>query len=266
MRPGRHYGVRSVLRRIRHAMTPKGGPRLRSRDAAAVFTEVYVTGVWGSGADGWYSGGGSDERFVDDYVGVVAALARQHGAKSIVDVGCGDFRVGRRLSSALPEVSYVGVDVVSALVERNRRCFGSGRVRFLCSDATVDALPTADLCLIRQTLQHLSSAEIIAVLKAASRYRDVVVTEHVRLGCPARGWNRDMPHGPWTRVDRGSSLRLDLPPFDVSVGPVLLRQLYNDAECLDTFAVAPGAGYARGSLGDGDRDRSPDSRPADPTD
>ncbi len=92
----------------------------------------------------------------------------------------------------------------------------------------------------RQTFQHLSNAEIQAVLTAVGRSRLVVVTEHVRAGRPARGWNRDMPHGPLTRMDWGSSLRLDLPPFRAQVGPTLLRQVYGPDEHLDTFTVDAG--------------------------
>ncbi len=142
-----------ILRRARQAIAIKLLDfRFCSRDATTLFSDVYARGVWGRGGEEWYSGGGSDGQFTDAYVEAVAALARQHAVRSVIDLGCGDFRVGRRLCAALPEVSYLGVDVVPALVERNRRRFGTERVTFSCADITSSVPPPADLCLVTPDL------------------------------------------------------------------------------------------------------------------
>jgi Methyltransferase domain len=100
---------------------------------------------------------------------------RTHG---IADLRCGDFQVGQRITSRC-DVNYVGVDIVQAMVARNQISFGNDRISFLCADLAVDRLPDADLCLIRQVLQHLSNAEIHAVLENISHYEYALISEHV---------------------------------------------------------------------------------------
>lgn len=58
---------------------------------------------------------------VSAYVAAVAARAASEGfvGLTFVDLGCGDFRAGRRLLALC--AGYVGVDVVAALVRRNER-------------------------------------------------------------------------------------------------------------------------------------------------
>jgi SAM-dependent methyltransferase len=138
------------------------------------------------------------------------------GIESIADLGCGDFQVGQRITSRC-DVKYVGVDIVQAMVARNQISFGNDRISFLCADLAVDGLPDADLCLIRQVLQHLSNAEIHAVLENISHYKYALISEHV----PKRpkSFNRDKPHGPDVRAYCGSGVYLERTPFsrDITV-------------------------------------------------
>ena len=72
---------------------------------------------------------------------------------------------------------YIGIDVVPSLIERNRSTFVAN-IEFKCLDIIKDKLPDADLCLIRQVMQHLSNREIVRLLKNTKRYRYVIVAEH----------------------------------------------------------------------------------------
>ena len=67
----------------------------------------------------------------------------------MIDLGCGDFRVGRRLMALAPSIDYVGVDVVPELIADNTRRYAGPRVSFRQADITADALPSGDICLIR---------------------------------------------------------------------------------------------------------------------
>ena len=71
-----------------------------------------------------------------------------------MDVGCGDFSVASGFVDQLDE--YVGIDVVDSLIRRNSADFGRPGIRFLKANAAREELPKADVCLIRQVLQHLS--------------------------------------------------------------------------------------------------------------
>jgi len=78
-------------------------------------------------------------------------------------------------------------------------------------------LPDADLCLIRQVLQHLSNAEIHAVLENISHYKYALISEHVPKS--PKSFNRDKPHGPDVRAYFGSGIYLERKPFsrDITV-------------------------------------------------
>ncbi len=177
--------------------------------------------MWGGTEGEFYSGEGSDELFAVPYAAAIRSLIENEQLKSVIDIGCGDFRVGRLITDT--PVRYLGVDVVSSLVERNVKLHSSRLVSFRCLDAVTDELPAADLCLIRQVLQHLSNAEIFRVLNnVKKKFRNVVITEHL----PAQGMetcsNLDMSHGWGIRVFRRSGVYPHLPPFNFGVMQVLL--------------------------------------------
>jgi SAM-dependent methyltransferase len=180
---------------------------------AEAFSEIYRTGRWGAAQDGpFFSGDGSRDEFAEQYVNVVGAFARERGVRRILDIGCGDFRVGRKLVAA-SGAAYVGFDIVPALIEHNTQAFGGPGVEFICGNAIDDELPDADLCLIRQVLQHLSNAQVSKIMAKCQRYPFVIVTEDLYVGADAVP-NVDKPHGPDTRWTEQSGIYLDLAPFN----------------------------------------------------
>lgn len=188
----------------------------RHRSAEEVFTRIYATNAWGGSRGELHSGSGSvDPQMVSAYVDAIAACTAREGFRGLtfVDLGCGDFRVGRQL---LPLCSqYVGVDIVAPLVERNQRESGDATTRFVHLDIVADPLPDGDVCFVRHVLQHLSNAQILAILPKLARYRWVFVTEHHPTDGSAVAPNRDMVHGGYIRVCDGSGVYLTEPPFAV---------------------------------------------------
>jgi len=211
---------------------PKGQPIRKA------FSEIYRRKLWGEGKDEspFYSGPGSDPEVSEPYVEAVIRFIEANGITSMVDVGCGDFRVGSRL--VRPGLSYHGVDVVEDLIRFNSDKFSSPHIQFSCKDVTADELPAGDLCLIRQVLQHLSNEQVERVLKRSEQYPYVIVTEH--LPGPAKPWtpNIDIHHGDQTRVDRDSGLLLDRPPFNRAVERVLCEVPLPDQTVLRSVLIA----------------------------
>lgn len=123
---------------------------------------------------------------------------------------------------------YTGVDIVPRLVERNRAQFANERISFQCVNLTSGPLPAAQLCLIRQVLQHLSNKEIQAVLGQVSVYPLALISEHVPKF--PKSFNRDKPHGPDVRVYHDSGVYVDKPPFGLKA--VLLWQTALDADSI----------------------------------
>lgn len=192
--------------------------RNRSKSARSVFSEIYATNQWGGARGAIFSGDGSRGAAADAYCARVIEFIRSHGITSVIDLGCGDFHIGAQIAQHVE--SYTGVDIVPAVVAHHRDAYASERVRFLCLDAAEDELPVADLCLVRQVLQHLSNAQIQRILAKLGRYPYVIVSEHYPAAGTPFAPNRDKPHGPDTRLRDGSAVVLDAPPF--GAGPVEL--------------------------------------------
>lgn len=195
------------------------------------FCDIYRRGLWGSG-----SGLGSDEAYAKVYSDFVRCFATKRGIKRIVDIGCGDFRVGSQIANGPFE--YIGLDVVPELIAHHNHRFAGEHTTFAVLDATVQAPPPADLCLIRQVLQHLSNSEIGRVLGNCSDYPFVLITEHVPVG-PDVVPNKDKPHGPDTRVYDNSGVFVDQPPFSKNV-ETLLEVPYSRHEVLRTVLIQRG--------------------------
>ncbi len=206
--------------------------RLPKRSAQEVFSEVYAHKQWGP--DEFDSGPGSHGEPARVYVDCVLHFIKAHNIQRVLDLGCGNFEVGKRIA---PEcMRYVGIDVVPGLIERNRIMFSAAsNIEFNCLDVTTDALPNADLCLVRQVMQHLSNAEISRLLRKLRKFPHVIIAEHYPEieGRP----NVDIEHGCSTRIDKhGSAVYLDKPPFSVA-------KVHQLAEA--KFDYAPRAGWLR---------------------
>jgi SAM-dependent methyltransferase len=211
----------------------------RRRTPEQVFSRIYDRGLWGKSAGRFHSGSGSTEAHAREYVKALAAYIGRHSIRRVVDLGCGDFVIGRKIADL--GVDYTGVDVVPALIEHHTRQHSSERVRFAHLDIIEAKLPDGELCLIRQVLQHLSNEQIGRILPKLKQYPHVLVTEHY----PAPGFryvpNKDKPHGHDTRIEDDSAVCLEFPPFGARIGEVLLehetRTLKRPGEMLRTFTV-----------------------------
>ncbi len=87
--------VRRLSRRVKAALRDWRNRRLSARD---VFTRVYAEKMWGVGQDDFYSGPGSNAEAAGPYAAFVADFIGEHNIRRVVDLGCGDFRVGRMIA------------------------------------------------------------------------------------------------------------------------------------------------------------------------
>jgi SAM-dependent methyltransferase len=197
---------------------------------AEAFNQTYRQKLWGYlEGEEFFSGQGSIEEFAKPYTSWLARFITEKKVATVVDLGCGDFRIGRGICAAV-SVNYVGVDIVSDLIAYNQSRFGNDDVRFKCADIIEDELPEGDLCLIRQVLQHLSNEQISRVLANCAKFPYLVVTEDVYSG-PGVRINLDIMHGPDNRLFRHSGVFLDRAPFSMRTQNVL------EIPCLETDSI-----------------------------
>jgi SAM-dependent methyltransferase len=175
-----------------------------------IFEDIYRRRIWGGRRFFWrkfYSGSGSaNEKIIVPYVDAILPIIR---GKDVVDIGCGDFFIGRRLVKSCK--SYVGCDIARPLIEYNRKKFGGD---FRVVDAARDPLPEGDIVLARQVLQHLSNSEVALILPKLRKYKCAIITEHLP-GVSDFTPNLDKPTGAGHRVNFGSGLVLTVPPFNL---------------------------------------------------
>ena len=235
-----HYWRRRKVQALRESYA-----QLTVRDA---FSRIYHENQWGGTRGKYCSGSGSSGRAADLYCDYVKRFVEERQINSIVDLGCGDFQIGARIAPLVRK--YVGVDVVPDLIASNRSMFRFQNVVFECLDITTAPLPSGELCLVRQVLQHLSNSQIQAILPRLSAFPYVLITEH-QLPKATFQPNKDKPHGPDTRLEDESSVVLDAPPFSLNgtttvlVVPVDLP-LVCARESIATFLWCP-AGQTRSS-------------------
>jgi Methyltransferase domain len=125
-----------------------------------VFTAIHEGKVWGEGESS--SGPGSTRDRAASFLPALIDLVQTLRIAVLLDAPCGDFNWAEPLSDAVAR--YIGIDVVPALIDANRRRWTSDRRRFLCRDFVRQRLPSADLVLCRDALVHLSERDIFSAI------------------------------------------------------------------------------------------------------
>ena len=190
------------------------------------FQAIYKNKHWGSESDSsFYSGTGSRGEVVETYVYQMSQVIAQHQRDlgrpaKVIDLGCGDFSVGRALAARVPEMTYTGCDIVPEVIQHHVGTFADSRISFRVLDVVTDDLPDGDIVLARQVLQHLPNADVSRVLTKLLTYSAAYITE----GQPTTiegPFNPDKPIGSGMRFNwrtgRGRGLEFDKPPFHLAV-------------------------------------------------
>jgi hypothetical protein len=181
---------------------------------AEAFDYIYLHGYWALGTP-MHSGSGSYGAWAEQFVRVAKDLIRRHHIRSITDIGCGDFNVGRQLCDSVEK--YNALDISTRIIELDRARFaGLANVTFQQANACTDALPKADLVIVRQVLQHLTNAQIEQILANIERtgFSFAVIAEHWPHPGQMQKPNADLEsHGGDIRLKYRSGVLIDRPPF-----------------------------------------------------
>lgn len=189
------------------------------KSASEIFSEIYERQLWGRPLSGrqFSSGHGSSmDQHVAPYVTAMAQFVKELSwTPSVVDLGCGDFNVGSKIRQCF--TTYIACDVAPQVLEENRRRYAALDVEFRQLDMIVDEFPNADVCIIRQVLQHLSNADISSVLAKTGKFKILILTEPI----PRSPFtpNLDQPTGVSSRLARGipSGVVVTEPPFSLPI-------------------------------------------------
>ncbi len=185
-----------------------------------IFSDIYENRKWGTDDKSkFYSGSGSDDEHAGEYIKIISQFIRDNNIKTVVDLGCGDFRIGKKITEAV-QIAYTGVDVVEDLINYNKEKFKENNVGFLYRNIVRDKIPDGELCLCRQVLQHLSNNDIKIILDKCKKYKYCIVTEHLPTQL-SNDPNIDKQPDSGIRYYSGSGVYLDQPPYNKKIKELL---------------------------------------------
>ena len=152
-------------------------------DHTRTFEEIYRSNAWNSG-----SGFGSTVEATQVYRGFLQDFLRLNAIASVVDLGCGDWTFSRLIDWT--GVEYTGVDVSETALARAKR-YQSDNVRFVVLNAMTDCLPSADLLIVKDVLQHWPNEDILLFLGKLKEFDRALITnrfsaERFRSNCNSR--------------------------------------------------------------------------------
>lgn len=179
-----------------------------------IFTAIYTEKIWTQDEESAFSSGsGSLSADTILYIDFLNQFIKKNGIRSILEIGCGDFRI---MSSVLNKqdsnLEYIGGDVVLPLIRYNNKSYSTENINFIKLNAIEDKLPKADLCIIRQVFQHLSNEQVKTILLKLKIYKYVLITEHLPLIPQSRNINKRT--GSDIRLFKKSGVYLNYPPFN----------------------------------------------------
>lgn len=174
------------------------------------FTNIYNIYSVYPGLDS-ASGTGSDLIQTKVIRDLIPRIIEEFNIRTLIDAPCGDFFWMKTVNLAFLD-RYLGLDIVTNLIEKNKLNYSSDKINFVSLDLTNSSLPYGDLILCRDCLVHLSFENIFLILKnfKKSNSRYLLTTTFTN-----RTSNSDIADGGWR------PLNLEKPPFNFPK-PILL--------------------------------------------
>ena len=115
------------------------------------FEEIYKNKVFVNKEDSCISlsGPGSFPENCINYLLYLKEFLNKNNIKSVVDYGCGDFKLYKHFS--WNNINYLGIDVSETAINIANQ-FSANNIKFLCKE-TID-LPKADLLIVKDVFGH----------------------------------------------------------------------------------------------------------------
>lgn len=143
-----------------------------------IFVNIYERNNW-SESNNNCGLGSSVEYNKDTYVPFLKKFIQDKNIKTIVDLGCGDFRCGPIIFDDL-DVSYIGYDIYNKLIQYLSKRHSS-KYNFFYMDVfqNKESIINGDLCIIKDVLQHWSLINIYVFLDylvTSNKFKYILIT------------------------------------------------------------------------------------------
>ena len=143
-----------------------------------IFEYIYRKNIWFSLES--RSGFGSTLEYTENVRMHVPVILARFSIATIYDAPCGDFN-WMRYCIENSNLQYTGADIVSELIQQNRKQFQSDRIKFVVRDIVTEPFPSVDLWLCRDCFAHLSFVDIYKSLEnfCSSRTKYILTTNFI---------------------------------------------------------------------------------------
>jgi hypothetical protein len=134
-----------------------------------IFTNVYENCIWGTNNDKNYKGGSGGGSALDynikTYIPFIKNFIINKNIKTVIDLGCGDFRCGNYIYDGL-DIKYYGYDAYDKIIKNNNNKFSKEKYNFIHLDFlnNKEEIVKGDLCILKDVLQHWRICEIYEFL------------------------------------------------------------------------------------------------------
>ena len=133
----------------------------QKEDSISIFTNIYEKCIWGNENMNGFQGSSGEGSSIDynknSYVPFLRKFIQDHSIQKVVDLGCGDFRCGELIYGDLKNIQYYGFDAYKKLIQTHKKTYQNHpRFHFaqLNFSEQVEKLPPADLCILKDVIQH----------------------------------------------------------------------------------------------------------------
>lgn len=105
------------------------------------------------------SGPGSEIKNTRVISKIIPIIVKKYNIKTILDVSCGDFNYMKKILPKIPNVKYLGLDIVPGLIKNNSTKYK--KYNFTVGDITKTRLQKKfDLVIVKDLFIHLSNQQI----------------------------------------------------------------------------------------------------------
>ena len=166
-----------------------------SSAVSAIFNDIYEHKRWSPAGGG--SGEGSTLAYTVGARHILDEVVQANNITTIGDVPCGSFHRMSTFMHENPQIDYTGVDIVDLGLAKTHK--DDPNLHFIQGDISVVPLPSVDLILSRDALQHLP----FSIIRGTLRNIQKADPKFFLVGSyPEAGQNNtDIPIGSYFKID-----------------------------------------------------------------
>jgi len=134
-----------------------------------IFTNIYEHHLWGNNNNTNYNGSSGHGSDIDynrhNYIPFLKKFIIDNNIKTVIDLGCGDFRCGTLIYDDL-DILYNGYDTYKKIIDYNLKQHPLPKYSFTHLDFynSKETILTGDLCILKDVIQHWSLVNIYKFL------------------------------------------------------------------------------------------------------